>query len=377
MIAPRMKKYAIFFPQFHPVEVNNQAWGKGFTDWSLVAAANAFDLWPRRAPRAGFYDLSNPQHIQDRFSEAARSGLDGFGIYHYRFTDGPELDSVERYLARAQLPDNFGFFFIWANESWSRRWAGKDTEIMKTVSQNPAQEEIRAHVAYLAPYLSSGAYTKIMGRPVFVIYRAEFFLDPQATLLLYRQEFTRAGLEPLIGFCLTSPSDVDYSRFFDFCYLFEPRLFFSFQGLRGNPVLSRLFKKLVSSLSYEKVEFFAKTASKLLHRGAKSQTYASFLNYFCSGGRSKLIHQLSCPVQNIVSSGWNNAPRYRQNFTALDAPTIDQFSSLLSHSLNDPVYSKEIPLLCNAWNEWSEGAAIEPCFYLGESLLRAYLDSKT
>ena len=88
-----MKKYAIFFPQFHPVEVNNQAWGQGFTDWSLVAAANAFDLWPRRAPRAGFYDLSNPQHIQDRFSEAARSGLDGFGIYHYRFTDGPELDS--------------------------------------------------------------------------------------------------------------------------------------------------------------------------------------------------------------------------------------------------------------------------------------------
>ena len=45
---PRVKRYAIFFPQFHRVRVNDLAWGHGFTDWALVAVANAFDYWALR-----------------------------------------------------------------------------------------------------------------------------------------------------------------------------------------------------------------------------------------------------------------------------------------------------------------------------------------
>jgi hypothetical protein len=90
-----MEKYAIFFPQYHQVDVNDAAWGRGFTDWALVAAANAFDLWQRRAPACGFYDLSDKVIVSRLFQEAADSGLDGFGIYHYRFEDGPELTAVE------------------------------------------------------------------------------------------------------------------------------------------------------------------------------------------------------------------------------------------------------------------------------------------
>jgi hypothetical protein len=87
-----------------------------------------------------------------------------------------------------------------------------------------------------------------------------------------------------------------------------------------------------------------------------------------------MVGQLQCPVQNVVTSGWNNAPRYREHFTELEVPSPNEFSVMLDASLSNPKYSSEIPLLCNAWNEWSEGAAIEPCHYLGDALLNAYVN---
>jgi len=368
-----MKRYAIFFPQFHRVRVNDLAWGYGFTDWSLVSVANAFDYWKRRAPAGGFYDLADERVVERQFSSAAQAGLDGFGIYHYWFEDGSELGAVERHLRHVRLPDNFGYFYIWANESWSKRWAGKDTEILKSVSTQPTHEEIRRHVDYLKPYMESASYTRVSGKPLFVIYRPEFFMDPVETLMRYRKEFERAGLDPLIGYCMKSLSDMEYSSHFDFCYLFEPRMFFNFSGVRKSRYLQAAFRKIIHSVSYSTAERWSNMASKLLNRGAKSYTFKSFLAYFLSVNRNQMISQLNCPVQNVLACGWNNAPRYRRHFTELEAPDAGEFSAMLHASLGNPQYSGDIPLLCNAWNEWSEGAAIEPCHYLGDALLNAYL----
>jgi len=372
-----MRRFAIFFPQFHQIEVNDRAWGYGFTDWSLVSVANAFDYWKRRSPVSGFYDLADEQAVERQFSSAAQAGLDGFGIYHYWFEDGSELGAVERYLSHAKPPDDFQYFYIWANESWSKRWAGKGTEILKYVSTEPSLEEISRHVSYLKSYMESASYTHISGRPLFVIYRPEFFKDPVATLALYRKEFEHAGLNPLIGYCLKSLSDIEYSKHFDFCYLFEPRLFFNFSGLRKNKVVQTVFKKIIHSVSYSTAEKWSRTVSKLLNRGSITYPFKNFLKYFVSSERDQMVGKLDCPIQNVLTSGWNNAPRYRQHFTELEVPDVEEFSEMLHASLTNPNYSAEIPLLCNAWNEWSEGAAIEPCHYLGDTLLRAYLDSGT
>lgn len=370
-----MKRYAIFFPQFHRVKVNDEAWGDGFTDWALVATANAFDYWNRRAPACGFYDLSNPNEVQAQFASAASAGLDGFGIYHYRFEDGPELDAVERYLRDANLPERFGYFFIWANENWSKRWAGKDTELLKVISTKPTREQVRDHVNYLKPYMENTHYTCIDGKPVFVIYRPDFFLNPAETLNFYREEFQLAGIDPAIGYFLKSSSEIEYSKLFDFCYLFEPRLFQNFSGLRKNRFVHLAVKKLIHTISYSKVEYLSSVAGKFLNRGSQSRPFSQLLEYFGSAERKKLVDALVCPVQNVLTCGWNNAPRYRDRFTEVKTPTPEQFSSIVADSLADPGCSDHIPLLCNAWNEWSEGAAIEPCSYLGDALLRSYLDS--
>lgn len=372
-----MKRYAIFFPQFHHTKVNDEAWGYGFTDWSLVATANAFDYWKRRAPECGFYDLSNEKVVQERFEAAEKSGLDGFGIYHYHFEDGPELEAVEKYLRAADFGGNFSYFFIWANENWSKRWAGKDTEILKIVSKKPSREQIRNHVTYIKPFMEKGCYARLNGRPMFVIYRPDFFEDPVATLKCYREEFENAGISAAIGYFLKNTSEVSYSNIFDFCYLFEPRLYQNSIGLRNNRFIHILVKKLTHFISYRRFEYLSDLVGKFLNQSSKSRPFLKFLDYFVSSERVALVKSIGCPVQNVLTSGWNNAPRYRERFNEIvQVPSEVQFSSLVEVAINDKYISPDIPLMCNAWNEWSEGAAIEPCSYLGDFLLNAYIGKK-
>lgn len=368
-----MKRYAIFFPQFHQVNVNDRAWGHGFTDWALVAAANAFNNWKRRAPACGFYDLSKINDVRDRFETAAAAGLDGFGIYHYRFDDGPELDAVERYLRQFSTPAEFNYFFIWANEDWSKRWVDNDTKILKSVPTELSREQVADHVGYLKPFMESEAYTKLSNKPMFVVYRPDWFKEPAAMVGLYRQEFERAGLNVSIGFFAKNVLDIAYAKLFDFCYIFEPRMFFNFQGQRKNVTLVNIYRRLLHFMSRERGEWLSEHINRFSRKGSNKFLFAEFLSYFTSDERQQFIKSVDCPVQNILISGWNNAPRYRQYFTQVDVPSSEQFSVMLKWSLGDRRCSEDIPLLCNAWNEWAEGAAIEPCVYLGDGLLKDYL----
>ncbi len=370
-----MRKFAIFFPQFHQAKVNNEAWGAGFTDWCLVAAANALDKWSRRAPRCGFYDLADKQSVAHQFGQASQYGLDGFGIYHYWFKDGPELSAVENYLRDAKLPENFSYFFIWANESWSKRWAGKHDVLLKEAQTAPTAEEVQRHVRYLAPFLRQKSHTNWRGKPLFVIYRPEFFSDVAHTVELYRQEFKRAGLDPKIGFFLKSESDLSYGRYFDFCYLFEPRLFFNFRGLGANSGFAAMYRLLLRKLSYGTVEKIAEQARALLVGKTRQYPFAAFLEYFASERRNDLLRRLECPTQNVLTAGWNNVPRYGDRFTELSTPEICQFTEMVKLAERNQNVCDGIPLLCNAWNEWSEGAALEPCAYLDDELLKSYVAS--
>jgi hypothetical protein len=221
--------------------------------------------------------------------------------------------------------------------------------------------------------MRTDSYTQIGGRPVFVVYRPQCFVNPDATVSLYREEFKRAGLHPAIGFFVKNVSDMEYSAIFDFCYLFEPRLFFNFHGVRKSRSAINAYHRLTRSVSSERRESASEWIVRLLNVGCKRYRFTEFLTYFDSPARKELIRSSACPVQNVVTCGWNNAPRYRQHFTELEVPRSEQMSSMLKLSRTAPGCSDSVPLLCNAWNEWSEGAALEPCSYLGDALLREYL----
>jgi len=370
-----MKRYAIFFPQYYPITVNDLAWGYGFTDWTLVAAANAFSYWRRRAPACGFYNLSIKDHIRARFEAAASAGMDGFGVYHYYFDDGNELGAVEQYLMHGDTSESLNYFYIWANENWTTRWVGENIRVLKSLSRCPDRSAVAKHVSYLIRLMDSTHYTRVNQRPLFVFYHPDHFVEPHSILDLYREEFRRAGTDPLIGFFVKNFSEIRHSRYFDFLYLFEPRLFFNSHGLRRNTGAIRTFRRFARSLSPRLGEAMADRVTRFLNRSSVNYRFSDFLRYCSSQARQALIQSSHCPTQEIVTCGWNNAPRYRDRATSLDVPNADEFSAMMNAACSHPHAGSLAPLMCNAWNEWCEGAALEPCSYLGDSLLKSYLDS--
>jgi hypothetical protein len=242
------------------------------------------------------------------------------------------------------------------------------------VNPKPDRAKVAEHVNYLAPFMNSRFYTRTDGRPLFVFYRPDTFTQLDVSLALYREEFRRVGIDPIVGFFVKHVSDIQYCHLFDFCYLFEPRLFFNFQGVRRKSTVLKAYRGMTKAMSPRMVESTSEFLTRLMKKSNDSYSFSRFLDYFFSDARKELIRSVACPVQEVLTCGWNNAPRYRRRFTELEVPTIKEFSSMVATATDSRMSQIELPILCNAWNEWSEGAAIEPCVYLGDGLLKAYLE---
>jgi len=361
-----MKPFVIFFPQFYPNATNDKAWGHGFTDWALVANANLQNRWARRAPLRGFYDGSSEEVHLQQINEINQSGLGGVGVYHYWFYTHSELARFERTLIKTPASQSTDWFLIWACEGWSKRWIG-DPQTIIHLTKNPTNDEIAGHCEYLAKCFDRSNYVRVGGKPVFVWYNLSHFDRPEEVVERYKNWFTKRGEDIFTGHFIKNPFEAAYSSLVDFNYLFEPRLFYGFNRTGRGSVGRGIHQALRSSFG----EKFVDRILVMLDRGQKSGvTYAArdYLAYLESRERSALVGSLATPYQEVISPAWNNTPRYGDRFTALESLSPEAFGTLVQAAC---ARDTTLPPLVNAWNEWSEGAAVEPCAYQGT----AYLDA--
>ena len=73
---------------------------------------------------------------------------------------------------------------------------------------------------------------------------------------------------------------------------------------------------------------------------------------------------------------WDNSPRRKNgNAFVFHNSTPEVFSEWLKYPIHSfKPYSSED--FVNAWNEWAEGAHLEPCQYFGQAYLRAVKDAQ-
>lgn len=336
---------AFYLPQFHPIPENDAWWGRGFTEWANVSRAlPQFEghYQPHLPGELGFYDLRLPD-VQARQVELAKGyGVGAFCFYFYWFGGKTLLEApVEQYLAHSEF--DLPFCLCWANENWSRRWDGLDAEIL--IGQDHSPDDDLAFIAHIAKYLRDPRYLRIDGRPVLLLYRPSLLPDAMATAMRWRQWAREAGLGELYLVYPQSFETADPGVYgFDAATEFPP-------NLSGAPVVTdsvTLLNPDFSGIAYD--------WSALVER---SEQYAA-PDY-------KLFRGV-CP-------SWDNEARRTGRGAAFVNSNPADYERWLRNAVDDTCARferrDERLVFVNAWNEWAEGAHLEPDRRYGYAWLEA------
>jgi glycosyltransferase involved in cell wall biosynthesis len=333
---------AFYLPQFHPIPENNVWWGEGFTEWrNVVNARPLFDnhYQPRLPSNLGFYDLRLSE-TRDAQAELARAhGITGFCYYHYWFSGTQLLKRPFEEVLGSGRPD-FPFCLCWANEPWSRRWDGQEENVLQP--QNYSTEDDRRHISWLLPAFLDDRAIRVDGKPLFLVYQGHELPDPARTVEIWQGVAREAGLPGIHLVSVETGWDEGWDANqvgFDGKVLFQPQ--FSILSrqprLDVGPVTARVY-------DYE-------------------QAWRAFADPPLVG-----YHRYEC-----VCPSWDNTARRGADSWVLHNSTPEAYQEWLElairRTLERPGSDRLVFL--NAWNEWAEGAYLEPDQRYGAAYLEA------
>jgi lipopolysaccharide biosynthesis protein len=366
-----IKFVPFYFPQFHEIPENNEWWGDKYTDWDRVRLAQPLNdnhHQPRKPLNGDYYDQSEINTLENQIKLALQFNIHGFNFYHYWF-DGKLLLEKPINIFKS-IDHNLNYCITWANESWTRRWVGKINDVLIKQNHKNDIEEWGAHFDYLNTFFSDIRYMTINNKPVFCIYRPELIENIRDFIDFFNDRAIKEGYQG-IYFVGINAYEVDFNKshkYFDAILRFQPRAIFNSDFKNANK-LSLNIEKVVRGMPESIQIFLGEVIHKL--QGSKSYSYDAFWKYLLINVDKDLKQDREI-LQSVVVD-WDNTARYGNKAKYFEGVTPNKFSFYMRELVNliKQYPDKEQIVFINAWNEWSEGAYLEPDEKNGFSYLEA------
>ena len=326
MTTKQQQILAYYFPQYHSIPENDEIFGENFTDWDLfkgkeeMLSSSKFPLEPPIG--LGYYDPTSIDVRRKQATLAKKYGVDGFIFYHYWLENKPVMNKVLDNLLNDNEP-NVPFCICFANDSWRHCYGNPGNFKMNYPDGSTFRQlydEPLKHAQYLQKLFKHVNYIKLDNKPVIFIYKSN-----TASVYYYLKQIC-----------------------------FELKTKFEIDDLY-----------VVANSSLECVDGYQTIRQQDLENMRKPDAYSPFAPHRHIPLPATLA---SLPQIYPGYMGWNAKPRHSKSNIVDFKPHIitkkvcQDLLYMKLDTASPPIYA------IFAWNEWAEGAIIEPNTIYNEDL---------
>ena len=340
---------AYYLTQFHPTPQNDIWWGKGVTEWNNVdQAIPQFPghYQPRRPGELGYYDLRIDEVMLRQIELAKNYGIGAFCFYHYWFNGKRLLEyPLNKFLSDKKY--DMPFFYCWANENWTKRYSGTDSDVLMAIE--PTVVSYQNYIDSVLYDFDDPRYLRIANKPIISIYRPSLVPETERVLDYWRRRVREVlGTGLYIIAIQERDTSIDWvSRGYDAESEFQPK-----HVEHHTPVITKRVRAVRSDF------------------GGTVYDYADLV----MSRKYRAAWTVSREVYPAVMPMWDNTARRNHRGTIFHGSTPELYHTWLRDAVeyvrSQSCLARKMVFI-NAWNEWGEGAYLEPDRYYGYAYLEA------
>ncbi len=347
----KVKIIANYLPQYHSIPENDKWWGKDYTDWSAVQKSTPLfkgHNQPRRPLNGEYYRLDNYSTIKRQVDLANQYGVYGFAIYHYWFSENMNLLTKPAEIIKDNEDLNINYLFIWDNCTWRRTWSNikysndwapkfddnpdksKDNGILAELKYGN-QEEWKKHFISLLPYFNDKRYIKIDGKPIFGFFQTDNDFGKIEKMAAYWDQLAREyGLDGVICMTRKSKSGAGLKYQFKYTPLFPDSI--------GDYIRFKIYDIFCQRTNHIRKFEYDNVWKEIIKNAKKTDRY-TFLSGFV---------------------GFDDSPRRGNKGRIIVNGSVEKFQKYMKELVEISEKQNKEYLFITAWNEWGEGAYLEP-----------------
>lgn len=350
-----MKVIAMYLPQYHTFPENDEWWGKDYTEWTAVKRGKPLfrgHIQPRIPLNNNYYNL-----VEDgvntwkwQAETAKKYGVYGFAIYQYWFSSEKQLMNRPMEILLEHPEIDINYCICWANESFTRTWYGLENQVLMEQVYGD-ESDWRKHFEYNLHFFKDERYIKVDNKPLFQIYKSSDIENLRGMLDCFNKWAVEEGFSGIyVVSGKTAANQEARKELIDGYYYFEPGY-----------TLKHGFSK-TDKIQYD-ISVLVNTVLNRFRKDKKLERYISIKKIY----KGITDRQYESNEYPCIFPDWDNTPRRSYKGLVYKGASKECFYGALKKLVEkNPEF-----IYINAWNEWGEGAYLEPDEYRKYEFLEA------